>query len=717
NQVTIQGRYLYGNPNGVDNFPNVIFSASKTASVLAATDSAVIATVPSGVSTGPITLRNSAGSDTSAQNFTLIPKVYFDETHSWTDPDTSAVITNSFEPQGASPRLSITVFTTGNAGFISDVLFSNNVSAAGLTYINSNSISVVVPTGAVRGPLTIVTAAGTTVSNNDFFPVPKISSVKTNDATVVSYMPSGGYGSGVTGRSIQIIGSGLSSISKVQFTGQNGWIDASNCGYSGNNPFKDTFYYLDRSNILRQDARVATCVPVGAVAGPIRAFNDIGEGISPWNFHPEPVIGSLSVSGAGLGVPVTISGSGFTNFNRITFGGAAAGSPTSSSDTSITVAVPAGADDGPITVRTPVDIGSSDNFYVKPRISNISPSVPKFGDMLTITGTGFTGFINATINGTSLTNPIVSGDTSISGKVSCSASSGPLSISAALGNNPVQPNLNLTALAPSITSYGSNNSGNDTFYKSSGTLKVSGYDLGCVTGISWPASTLSGFIAGTTSISATLPSSAAQSALLKLIINGNPINTTSFLWATPLINSHSISPSSQSVSIAASDVTVSGSGNNIKITYRYSAAKQLFAATQTISVSGFTSAAFNLNNATITSVATVTAGSKYSFVLTVGANPGTASGTGTATASSAIRGTTQLTINGSGFAGCQSGTCPTGVSVTLGTYSVQSSSFTTFTDTTIVFVIPEALSSTGSTTIKVTTPFTTITYGTPIWVV
>ena len=721
NQITIIGKYLLGNPDGASYPPNVNFAGPKSATVEAANDSTVIVTVPTGVTNGPISLQTQGGSDTSSQNFTLIPKVYFDETHSWTDPDTSVVITNSFEPQGASPRLSITVYTTGNANFISNVLFSNNVSAAGITYLNSNSVSVVVPTGAVRGPLTIVTAAGSSVSVNDFFPVPKITSVKTNDATVVSYMPSGGYGSGITGRSIQIVGSGLSSISKVQFTGANGWIDASNCGYTGNNPKSDTFYYLDKVNILRQDARVATCVPEGAVAGPIRAFNDIGEGVSPWNFHPEPVIGSLSVVGAGLGIPVTINGSGFTNFNRIAFGGITAGTPTASSDTTLTVNVPTGALDGPITVRTPVDVASSNNFYVKPRISNISPSSPKINDVITITGTGFTGFSGVTVNGISLTNTSVSGDTSISGKVACNASTGAVVITASLGTNPVQTNLSLGTLAPAITSYGSNNAGTDSLYKSSGTLKISGSDFGCVTGISWNGNTLGGFVSGTTSISASLPASATTAGLLKLVVNGNALNTTSFLWPTPVVSSLTQSPATQSGSIASSDVTSVKSGSNYIVTYKYSASQQLFVTGQPISVSGLSPSIFNVNNATITATGTVTAGSKYSFSVSVGStNPGSSvSGSGTASAASAIRGTTQITLTGSGFAGCQSGTCPSGVSVSVGSYVVPSTSFTTFTDTSITFTLPSStyITATGSTTIKVTTPYSTITYGTSIWVV
>jgi len=102
-----------------------------------------------------------------------------------------------------------------------------------------------------------------------------------------------------------------------------------------------------------------------------------------------------------VGIPVTITGSGFTGATSVKFNGTTAGY-TVDSATQITATVPANATTGTITVTTPAGTATSaSSFTVAPRITSFSPASGPVGTSVIINGANFTGATSVTFNGTS----------------------------------------------------------------------------------------------------------------------------------------------------------------------------------------------------------------------------------------------------------------------------------------------------------------------------
>jgi hypothetical protein len=115
--------------------------------------------------------------------------------------------------------------------------------------------------------------------------------------------------------------------------------------------------------------------------------------------------------------------------------------------------------------------------------------------------------------------------------------------------------------------------------------------------------------------------------------NGTYANSLTPATYTPLYGTHMGKLSIPTVTITG--ITNTGSA----VTYRYSGTAQVFAAGNTVNIWGNVPTAYNLNNQTITSVATVTSGSVYSFTIASTAT-GTYTSGGTAQLTSASISTT-----------------------------------------------------------------------------
>jgi uncharacterized repeat protein (TIGR03803 family) len=103
-----------------------------------------------------------------------------------------------------------------------------------------------------------------------------------------------------------------------------------------------------------------------------------------------------------VGAAITITGTGFSN-PTVSFNGTPA-TVTSSTDTSLTVVVPAGATSGPLTVTVGGQTLTAGAFNVLTNpnafsVADFTPKTAAIGDSLTVTGTGFTN-PSVTINGT-----------------------------------------------------------------------------------------------------------------------------------------------------------------------------------------------------------------------------------------------------------------------------------------------------------------------------
>ncbi|MDX2250921.1 MAG: RHS repeat-associated core domain-containing protein [Nitrospira sp.] len=125
-----------------------------TATVTAAAATSLTVTVPTGATTGLITVTTAAGTATSATNFTvLVPPTI-----------------NSFMP--ANGRAGTTVTVTG-AHFtgVSAVTF-NGIPATSVIVENATTLTAVVPPTATTGPLAVTTTGGTGTSTGQFIVIP-----------------------------------------------------------------------------------------------------------------------------------------------------------------------------------------------------------------------------------------------------------------------------------------------------------------------------------------------------------------------------------------------------------------------------------------------------------------------------------------------------------------------------------------------------------------
>jgi uncharacterized repeat protein (TIGR03803 family) len=121
----------------------------KSATFSVTSDSKLVATVPAGATTGPITIITSNGSIASTSSFTVIP----------------APTITSFTPTSGAVGTSVTLTGTNFTGATA-VKF--NGTAATFAVASATQITATVPTGAKTGKITVTTRGGTGTSSSSF---------------------------------------------------------------------------------------------------------------------------------------------------------------------------------------------------------------------------------------------------------------------------------------------------------------------------------------------------------------------------------------------------------------------------------------------------------------------------------------------------------------------------------------------------------------------
>ncbi|MCG8604915.1 tandem-95 repeat protein, partial [bacterium] len=186
--------------------------------------------VPVGATSGRLSVRNTAGTAVSTEDFELkaAPSVTF------------------FTPAGGLSSTEVTI-TGSHFSDVSDVTFGG-VSAE-FNIDSDTQLRATVPNGAISGPISLTNSLGTTASENSF--------VVTGLPTVTSFSPL----TGTVGTEVTITGSAFSNVSSVSFSGS----------------FASSFN-------IDSDAQIRAVVPAGAASGKIRLTNVAGDGESLANF-------------------------------------------------------------------------------------------------------------------------------------------------------------------------------------------------------------------------------------------------------------------------------------------------------------------------------------------------------------------------------------------------------------------------------------------------
>ena len=365
--VTITGPSLNG-------ATMVKFNAATSPSFTVVSPTQINAVVPSGATTGKVSLITADSTVISASNFTvMLPTV------------------TSIAPKSGVVGASITIRGTHLLSVTSVAL--NGVAVPGVTLASDTSITFTVPSGATTGKVSVTAPRGTATSIGIFSVLlPSLS----------SFTPT----SAVVGASVTITGTNLTGATGVKFNGTD-----------------------VTSFTLNSATSITTTVPSGATTGPLSVTTGGGTVTSATAFAVlAPTITRFWPStGAATGTTVTLTGYNFTGATRVTFNGEPASSFTVVSATSITVSVPGGATIGLVSVTTPSGTGTCVSiFKVLPVISSFTATSGFTGDVVTLTGTGFTGATAVKFNTTSVSTFTVVDAKTITATVPAGATTGRL---------------------------------------------------------------------------------------------------------------------------------------------------------------------------------------------------------------------------------------------------------------------------------------------------
>jgi len=246
-------------------------------------------------------------------------------------------------------------------------IFFNGKRAVAASIISSNQIVATSPPDVASGPITVMSSIAPIGTNNTFsnFFAPSL---------IASFSPTFGRAN----TNVVIQGTNFTGVTSVLFNG------------------------LPSSYNVDDNGQITARVPTNATTGPLTVTEPGGNSITVSNFVVQPTITSFSPIFGAAGTNVTIRGANFNVGTPIvTFNGVTSAVPTSITFTSLVAVVPVGTTTGPIQVST-VDGSSATvtNFFLRPIITDFSPTNSAPGSIVTINGTNFLGATAVRFNGT-----------------------------------------------------------------------------------------------------------------------------------------------------------------------------------------------------------------------------------------------------------------------------------------------------------------------------
>ncbi|HWW01629.1 MAG TPA: IPT/TIG domain-containing protein [Candidatus Acidoferrum sp.] len=360
----------------------VKFNGIAAQSPQATSASQIVATVPTGATTGRISVQVGSSSATSTTNFVVIgPGPYVTDFSPVTGADGTTVFLDGVQ------------FTSARWGYFA------GQPAASFFRSSDSLISMVAPAGVVSGPLTITSSLGnyTTISNFDVPP------------TISGMAPPAGR----VGTNVLLTGANFLDTFAVWFTGTNGPIT------------------VPASFIVLSNSGLKVAVPAGAVTGMVTVDAPAGSANSPGNFVVQPTIYGFSPGFGPVGSSVTITGANFNVGTPVVrFNGTAASLSGSPSFGQVTALVPSGATTGPISVTTSDGSDTSvNNFLLPASITSFTPTNGAAGTWIRVNGQNFLGVTAVSFNGQAAANFVITNNTVLGAQVPAGVITGPLSVS------------------------------------------------------------------------------------------------------------------------------------------------------------------------------------------------------------------------------------------------------------------------------------------------
>ena len=328
---------------------------STTASTTSWSDTQIVATVPSGATSGPAVVTVNGISSNRDVMFT-VPNPIITSVSPSSGPVGTPVVING---TGFSP-------TQGST----NVRFGSEFASVAPASWSDTQISTVVPQTASGGSISVTVGNSSSNSSIDFnVTVPQITSISPTSGNVGTHVTINGSGF----RSAQTIGPYTSSIS-----------------------FSNGANYLGSSVVTWSDTQIVAIVPTGAVTGPVKVSGfSVASNTDVVFTMANPIITSISPSVGPALATVQINGSGFGSTrpsgSTVTFTQNKSADVVTWSDNQVVVTVPPTAISGGVTV-TEGGVASNSNqvFTVPaPHITGITPSSGGVGTQITVTGSGF----------------------------------------------------------------------------------------------------------------------------------------------------------------------------------------------------------------------------------------------------------------------------------------------------------------------------------------
>ena len=368
--VTIQGVHF-------TTATNAYFAGVVGTSFFVQSENQLQVRAPSGVVSGPISVKSAQGTFVSS-NFYVAPTL------------------TGFSP--ATGRANTNVTLTGmNLLGATDVLF-NGVSGIVGPATNNSSLKVTVPVGASTGPVRVQTPAGSFTTTSNFVVPP----------TIFGFSP----GAGPIGSSVTITGANFNvGTPVVRFHG------VASTGVTG-----------------VSFGQLTAVIPAGATTGPISITTTDGSYTNSSTFYLPASITSFTPTNSAPGSTVTITGQNLLGTTNVSFNGTATTFTPPVNNTNLQAIVPANVTTGPISVSTPAGTTNSASlFYAVPIITVFAPTHGLPGTNVTITGLNLLGATMVKFNNVLASSGPATNNTSIQAVVPTNAQTGPITVTTPAG--------------------------------------------------------------------------------------------------------------------------------------------------------------------------------------------------------------------------------------------------------------------------------------------
>jgi uncharacterized protein (TIGR03382 family) len=404
---------------------SVSFNNQYTSNFTVVSDTQMTAVVPVGATSGKVNIFGSGGRGASTSNFTV--------------QSSCAPTLASFSPASAGRYGTVTLLGTCFTGLLK-VSF-NGVDADSVYVSSDTRVDASVPGGATTGRITVTNSLDAVTSSGTFTVLPP--------PTITAISPA----SARAGETVTLTGSGFTGTTDLRFPRN-----------------------LEAPYTVVSDTQMTATVPVGATSGFLSISAPGGFSSSSVRFtvlsSVAPTVTGFSPARGGVGTYVELTGSGFTGTTRVTFNGLAATTVQVDGDTELRARVPAGATSGRISVINTVGSATTASDFTvlpPPTLASFSPTRGAAGTPVTLTGSGFTGATNLSINGRDVEFTVVD-DRTLRATLPVGASSGPFQVEAPGGTGSSEGHFTvLSSAAPTLTGFTPATGGPDTYVRLSGT--------------------------------------------------------------------------------------------------------------------------------------------------------------------------------------------------------------------------------------------------------